>query len=246
MRDNPLIANYTASPATQIMSGDAVQSLVHDLRTPMTVIKGNLQLLLSGVVGQMSADQLMLLHRTVGPLEDLILMTENLLQSTTLEKNDLTMNLEETDLDKLLSDTIDFYAAPFKQREMEIYRHGNTFGTKLHVDAFWMKRVLNNLIWNAYKFTPDHGKVLIYVQSCADGIELVVEDNGRGIPADKQTAIFAKFSQASPNRDRKLGTGLGLWICKRVLELHGGSIRVESAEGQGSRFILHIPSSCIL
>src|ERR1019366_8051056 len=107
-----MLKTYPSSPVKQLMSGDAVQSMVHDLRTPMTVIKGNLQLLLSGVVGQMSADQLMLLHRTVGPLEDLILMTENLLQSTTLEKNDLTMNLEETDLDKLLSDTIDFYAAP--------------------------------------------------------------------------------------------------------------------------------------
>src|ERR1035438_3185034 len=114
------------------MSGDTVQSMVHDLRTPMTVIKGNLQLLLSGVVGQMTADQLMLLHRTVGPLEDLILLTENLLQSTTLEKNDFTIHQEEIDLDKLLSDTIDFYETPFKQREMEIYRHGNTFGTKLN------------------------------------------------------------------------------------------------------------------
>src|ERR1700687_3360627 len=150
-----------SSPVTHVMHQDAVQSVVHDLRTPMTVIKGNLQLLLSGVMGEMTEEQVMILQRSVGPLEDLILMTENLLQSATLEKNDLTLKLEDTDLDKLLSDTIDFYAVPFKQREMAIYRDGNTFGQKLRVDSFWMKRVLNNLIWNAYKFTPDRGKVVI-------------------------------------------------------------------------------------
>ena len=103
------------------MSGDAVQSMVHDLRTPMTVIKGNLQLLLSGVVGRMSEEQQMLVQRSVGPLEDLILMTENLLQSTSLEKAEFSLKLEDTELDKLLSDTIDFYAVAFKQR------HGRHF-----------------------------------------------------------------------------------------------------------------------
>ena len=245
-RDNTMIRNNPSSKVTEIISGDAVQSMVHDLRTPITVIKGNLQLLLSGVMGQMSDEQMLLIRRSVGPLEDLILMTENLLQASTLEKSEMTLKLEDTELDKLLSETIDFYAVPFKQREMEIYRHGNTFGTKLRVDSFWMKRVLNNLIWNAYKYTPDHGKVVIYVKHCGEDLELVVEDNGRGIPADKIGAIFEKYAQASPQRDRKLGYGLGLWICKRVLEMHGGSIRAESEEGKGSRFILKIPARCIL
>ncbi len=228
------------------MQQDDVQSVVHDLRSPMTVIKGNLQLLLSGVMGQMTQDQLMLIRRSVGPLEDLILMTENLLQSTALEKNDLEIKLEETDLDKLLSETIDFYSSTFKQRNMELYRDGNTFGLKVRLDTFWMKRVLNNLIWNAYKFTPDQGKVAIKVDYLGGGLELSIEDSGRGIPTNKLGNLFHKFTQASPMKDRKLGTGLGLWICKRVLELHGGSIRVESEEGKGSRFILRIPPSCIL
>jgi signal transduction histidine kinase len=235
-----------SSPKDQILPQDSMTSVVHDLRTPMTIIKGNLQLLLSGVMGQMTEEQQMLIQRSVGPLEDMILMTENLLQSATLEKSDLTLKLEETDLDKLLSDTIDFYAMSFKQREMQIFRDGNTFGQKLRIDTFWMKRVLSNLIWNAYKFTPDHGKVVIQVNPRADGLDLIIEDNGRGIPADKLGTIFQKFTQVSPSKDRKLGTGLGLWICKRILELHGGSIRVESEEGKGSRFILFIPSRCIL
>src|SRR5207245_10918507 len=151
----------TSSPAAHLMHQETVLSVIHDLRTPMTVIKGNLQLLMSGVMGQMTEEQRMLIQRSVGPLEDLILMTENLLQSAALEKSDLTLKLEDVDLDKLLADTIDFYSIPFQQREMQIFRDGNTFGQRLRVDIFWMKRVLSNLIWNAYKLTPDDGNVVI-------------------------------------------------------------------------------------
>ena len=181
-RDIMMIKDYAPSQVTPIVSGDAVQSMVHDLRTPMTVIKGNLQLLLSGIMGRLSDEQLTLIQRSIGPLEELILMTENLLQASSMEKSGFSLKLEPTELDKLLSDTIDFYSTAFKQREMQIYRHGNTFGTKLCVDAHWMRRVLSNLIWNAYKFTPDHGKVMVYVRHSGDDLELVVEDNGRGIP----------------------------------------------------------------
>jgi signal transduction histidine kinase len=241
-----MVTNLPSLSVKQIMSGDAVQSMVHDLRTPMTVIKGNLQLLLSGVMGPMSDEQMTLIQRSVGPLEDLIRMTENLLQATTLEKAEFSLKLEDAELDKLLSDTIDFYAVPFKQRDMTLFRDGNTFGTRLRIDTFWMKRVLNNLIWNAYKFTPDHGKVSISVEHSGDNLNLVVKDNGRGIPAQKLQVIFDKFKQVSPVSDGRIGSGLGLWICKRILELHGGSIHVESQEGIGSRFIMTIPSTCIL
>ncbi len=241
-----MLYGNTASPASNLMRQDAVQSVVHDLRTPLTVIKGNLQLLLSGLMGCLNPEQMVLLQRSVPPLEDLILMTENLLQSSTLENSDVKLNKEQTDLDKLLAETIDFYSAAFKQREMAIYRDGNTFGKKLIIDTFWMKRVLNNLIWNAYKFTPDHGKVTIGVELHGDGLDLVVQDTGRGIPKEELSKLFQKFIQAVPTKDRKHGTGLGLWICKRILELHGGSIHVESEEGKWTRFTLHLPASCIL
>ena len=234
------------SQVSQWMGQEVVQSVVHDLRSPITVIKGNLQLLLSGIMGQMTEEQLQLIQRSVDPLQDLILLTENLLQTATLEQDDLTLNLEETDLDKLLSDTIGFYSPAFKQRQMSLIRDGNTFGVRMKVDPLWMKRVLNNLIWNAYKFTADHGEVIIRVMPAHAGLDLIVEDTGRGIHASEIGKLFKKFSQVAPLKDNHLGTGLGLWICKRVLELHGGAIQVESEQGRGSRFTLHFPPCCIL
>src|SRR6185437_3417175 len=154
----------------EVMKQEALQTVVHDLRTPMTVIKGYVQLLLSGVVGEMADEQAELLRRSVAPLEDLILLTENLLQAAKLQGEASGLKLTQTDLDALLAGTIDFYQLPFKQRQMQIYREGNTFGRQVRVDPFWIRRVIHNLVWNAYKFTPDGGKVILKVREEDDGL----------------------------------------------------------------------------
>jgi len=235
------LPNLSQHKSLDVMKDDMMQSVVHDLRTPITVIKGYLQLLLSGMMGEMSAEQADVLKRSVGPLEDLILMTDNLLQSMNLENGQIKLNREKTDLDKLISDALDFYQLPFQQRRMRLYRDGNTLGQTINVDPFWMKRVLQNLIWNAFKFTPDGGRVFIQVELADHGISISVNDSGRGIPADKLTHIFEKFAQASPEHDAKIGSGLGLWICNRVIELHGGKLSLTSKVGQGTRFTITLP-----
>jgi signal transduction histidine kinase len=235
-----------ALPHLNLMQNDVMQSVVHDLRTPMTVIKGYLQLLISGGMGEMRSEQMEVLQRSVGPLEDLILLTDNLLQSLSLQKDQVQVNLVPTDLDKLLSETIEFYQLPFQQRQMQIYREGNTLGLKILVDPFWFKRVLHNLVWNAYKFTPDYGQVTFHVADKGDGLEICLQDTGRGIPADRIDMIFGKFEQSMPHKDRKEGTGLGLWICRKVIELHRGRITVQSTEGVGTRFCLWLPPNKVL
>jgi signal transduction histidine kinase len=85
----------------------------------------------------------------------------------------------------------------------------------------------------------------VRVQHRAGGLEINVQDTGRGIPADRIDKIFEKFEQAA-QKDRKTGSGLGLWICRRVMELHGGRITVQSIEGEGSCFTLWFPAEKIL
>jgi signal transduction histidine kinase len=238
--------NESALPVLNVMQNEMMQSVVHDLRTPMTVIKGYLQLLISGGMGEMATEQMELLQRSVGPLEDLILLTDNLLQSVNLQKEQVEVNLATTDLDHLIAETVEFYKLPFQQRGMRIFREGNTLGLKMKVDPFWFKRVLHNLVWNAYKFTPDNGQVYFEVARKQGGLEISIQDTGRGIPANKLEKIFEKFEQAVPGRDQKMGSGLGLWICQRVMKLHGGRIYVHSTEGKGSRFSLWLPANKVL
>ncbi|MFA5975224.1 MAG: HAMP domain-containing sensor histidine kinase [Elusimicrobiota bacterium] len=231
----------SSSPLLKLIQQEGLQTVAHDLRTPITVIKGNLQLLLSGIVGEMSGDQLMLIQRSIGPLDDLIRMTDNILQMAQIENKELQLSLEDIDLDKLLAEICEFYQLPFQQRGMQIHRDGNTVGLHLKADGFWIRRVLHNLVWNAYKFTPNTGTVVLQVRHKGEGVEILVQDNGRGIPAENLNKIFDKFEQTDVLKDRKLGNGLGLWISKQVIERHGGSISVESKEGQGSSFILYFP-----
>jgi signal transduction histidine kinase len=234
-----------SAPALHLMQNDMVQSVVHDLRTPMTVIKGYLQLLISGRLGEMPVEQKDLLQRSVGPLEDLILLTDNLIQSLSLQKDDVKLEPVWVDLDQLLAETIRFYQLPFQQRHMAIYRDGNTLGRQIHIDPFWFKRVLNNLVWNAYKFTPDGGHVSFHVEAVDGGLQVNLRDTGRGIPSDKLNTVFKKFKQSVPKSDSKGGCGLGLWISRQVMERHDGHITVESVEGRGSCFSLWLPSERI-
>jgi len=159
-----MIQEQGMNPIVGLSKQELMLSVVHDLRTPMTVIKGYLQILLSGVMGELSADQMKLIRRSIGPLEDLILLTENLLQSVTLQQKVVPLKLVEIDLDQLLAETVDFYQIPFQQRGMQIYREGNTMGVRVRVDVFWFKRLMHNLIWNAFKFTPDQGQVSLHVE----------------------------------------------------------------------------------
>ncbi len=234
----------TLNPQIDIFQHDSLQSVVHDLRTPMTVIKGYLQLLLAGIAGPMTEEQKKFLERSVAPLEELILMTDNLMQSINLEKSEFQLNPAVVNIDDMITDIINFYEMSFQQRHMTLTHEGHPSHAYLRTDAFWLKRVLHNLIWNAYKYTPDGGSVKVQVHPNDDGLAISIQDTGLGIPSDKLQDIFQKFKQARPS-DNKLGTGLGLWISKRVMELHGGRIRVDSAPGQGSRFTLWFPPSTV-
>jgi len=222
------------------MTVEILQSAVHDFRAPITVIKGYLHLLLNGMMGPMTAEQLDVLKRSAAPLEDLILMTDNLMQSLSLQNPQMEIHPAPFNLDLLLSEVLEFYHLSFTQRQMKLYRQGNTFGLTVEADLFWVKRLLNNLIWNAYKFTPDQGNVSLHVTRKLGGTEISIQDTGRGIPPESLQHIFDKFKQAS-SQDRHQGHGLGLWICKRVMELHGGHISVQSEVGIGSIFSIWFP-----
>jgi len=236
-----MIDTRLSSTIGDLLRQDAVQSMVHDMRAPMTVLKGYLQILLSGMMGDMKEDQRKLIAQSVGPLEELILLTDNMLQAASLKERSISLTPLETDLDLLLSDVMDFYDPPFRQRGMRLLRARDARGVKLFIVPFWTKRVLHNLIWNAYKFTDDGGDVTLEVKPVGETIEICVEDSGRGISSDHLISIFGKFSQCSA-KDRKFGTGLGLWICQQVMDLHGGSVRVESKLACGTRFILSFPA----
>ncbi len=123
--------------------------------------------------------------------------------------------------------------------ELESEDHALT----VRADESRMVQVLVNLLSNAIKFSPTKGAVKLDAAQTDEGVTLSVVDNGRGIPADQLSAVFERFKQvqASDSANRK-GSGLGLSICKAIVEQHGGKIGVESQSGKGSRFWIHLPN----
>ena len=115
----------------------------------------------------------------------------------------------------------------------------------VRIDAEQVHRVLTNLIGNALKFTPEGGAVVVAARRDGDCVKLSVSDTGAGIPADKIGRLFSKFYQVEETREaaRSRGTGLGLTICKGIVEGHGGKIWVESELGRGSTFHFTLPAA---
>jgi signal transduction histidine kinase len=110
------------------------------------------------------------------------------------------------------------------------------------VDAIKMTMVVENLISNAIKYTPDGGKISVGIDKTTDGTQITVQDSGIGIDPKDQQTLFSKFGRIQTDFTAKVqGTGLGLYLAKQFVELHGGSIDVQSAPGKGTSFIVKLP-----
>ena len=128
-------------------------------------------------------------------------------------------------------------------------RHGVQLGSEIdprlgefNADERKVKQILLNLLSNAVKFTPEGGRVDISAKQNGEAVEIAVKDTGIGISADDQTKLFEEFRQVGKDSARKAeGTGLGLALARKFVELHGGAIRVESAPGKGSTFAFTLP-----
>jgi len=114
-------------------------------------------------------------------------------------------------------------------------------GITIFADNIKLSQAVINLVDNAIKFTPPNGRIDLSVVRLNDYIELRVKDSGEGIPEDKKDRIFERFYQVDPSRSKQKGAGLGLQICKRIIEAHNGEIKVEKNEGKGVTFIVLIP-----
>ena len=166
-----------------LMQNDVVQSVVHDMRTPMTIIKGYLHLLLSGGMGEMRSDQMELIQRSVGPLEDLICSPITCCSPGSFCKIiSVELHLAPVTSIACSKRQSNFIACSFEQRHMRIYRNGNTLGQTILVDAFWFKRILHNLVGTLSSSLRIGGEVSFEVGDKNNGLEISVQDTGRGIP----------------------------------------------------------------
>jgi two-component system phosphate regulon sensor histidine kinase PhoR len=235
-----VIHDITEIRRLETMRRDFVANVSHELKTPLTSIKGFVETLLEAAWEdrENSRNFLKIIQEHTNRLD---LLVDDLLNLAHLESKEASLEKEEFNLKNLLEDIFASFKMQLKKKEISLK---NDIAPDLRISADKEKigQVLSNLIDNAIKFNQDKGIIKISVENLNSKLKIIVEDTGIGIPAKDLSRIFERFYRVDKARSRELGgTGLGLSIVKHIVELHGGSVGVESSEGLGAKFWFILP-----
>jgi K+-sensing histidine kinase KdpD len=216
-----------------------VSAVSHELRTPLTCIKTSVDLLPEA--GQDSPEtQSELIHTIQHHVARLEALVADLLESTKLEAGQITLSKQPTDLRSLVNRVVETLRPLSDTKDQTVNLSWPAVLSQVDVDRRRIEQVLTNTLSNAIKFTPKQGQIDFRVAERSDGIQVCIADNGAGIPEEEQSQVFEKFYVVSDGRGLS-GMGLGLYIAREMIELHGGRIWLESQVGQGSTFCFLVP-----
>lgn len=232
--------DYQKIKELERLRDELVHMIAHDMRTPLTSISAYLSLALaedSPVLGEEMKEYLEISLESADELNN---MVTALLDVSRLEAGKMPLRIEECTLKPLVEKAMKRVGGLVQDRIMEVdYNQGLP---KVLCDPEIIERVMVNLLSNALKFTPPKGLVKVALAAESQWIRITVSDTGPGIPKEYQSKIFEKFGQVEMRKEnRKFSTGLGLTFCQLAVDAHGGSITVESREGQGTKFHIRLP-----
>ena len=220
-----------------------LRGIKHELRTPLNAILGFAELMIDGKSGDLNEVQLEFLGDILASGRHQLALINGVLDLAKVEAGRLELNAEPVDLAGLAEEVADVMRALATQKGQRVTLDVAPDATFIHADAAKVKQVLYNFASNALKFTPDGGEVAIAIRGeGVDHVRIEVTDNGIGIRPEDLPKLFTEFRQLDSGRGKRYqGTGLGLALTKRLVELHGGHVGVTSTPGQGSRFFALLP-----
>lgn len=226
------------------LKDDFLSMASHELNTPIAAIKGYLSMILvEGMGGKIPSKARTYLSTVYTSAERLANMVKDLLNVSRIESNRIHIIWEQKPIEDIINQAITEVMS--KSREAG---HTLTFEAPKHkMPATWfdstrITEIMINMLGNSIKYTPNGGKITVRAVHDDDKIVVSVEDNGKGIPKDKQNAVFEKFSQVDVLKDEVKGTGLGMYIAKKFIALHKGKIWFHSdGEGKGTTFFFSLP-----
>ena len=221
---------------------DFMSMVSHELRTPLTSIIGYLDLLEAGHGGPLTEQQQTMLDVVDRNAHRLLDLIEAIVTLDRLDSGRLPLEQGSVDVAQMIGQVVASVAPLAAAREQRLAEEIDGTAGDLVGDASQLERVLLNLATNAVKFTPKGGTVRVRADGDDDLVRVVVEDSGMGIPADEQPRLFSRFFRSSTARAAAVpGTGLGLVIARSIIEAHGGTIELVSAEDRGTTVTVTLP-----
>jgi len=224
------------------IKSEFISIAAHQLRTPLSATKWIMEMILKGDVGNISEEQKNLLQKSYKSNERIINLVDDLLNVSRIEEGRFGYNFKEQSLEEIIKSVLEISSSLIDKNHINliINKPENLPNIKMDRDRIIM--VMQNLLENAIKYTPQYGKIELNIKIIGEFIEIAVKDNGVGIPEKDKQKLFSKFFRASNvMRLQTEGSGLGLFICKNIIEKHGGAIKIKSQEGRGTEVIFNLP-----
>jgi len=238
-----LMTRRTLAPVQRIheQQKQFVSDVAHELRTPLSIMSGELEVALRKE--RTPADYQQVLNSSKQETDRLIELSENLLFLARADQGRQAIEFEKVDITDLIGSVIAGLQAQSTKQEIAIHFQPEEEPTFVEGQPGMLTRLFLNLIQNAIQYTPSHGEIWISLSTGKQYVEVEVRDTGVGIPPEEQEKIFNRFYRVDASRSQTKGYGLGLAICKSIVELHHGRITVRSALRKGSTFTVILPHS---
>ncbi len=231
-----------AAEAANLTKSEFLATISHELRTPLTSIQGALGLILGGVAGQLPEKAAALIEIAHRNSDRLVRLINDILDIEKIEAGKMVFNLQRYDLVPLIEQAVETNKTYAEKFGVTLVFQVPAADADALVDADRFAQVMANLLSNAAKFSPENGSVEISLRQTEDRIRVAVADHGPGIAEEFRPQLFEKFCQADSSDTRqKGGTGLGLTICKAIVERMSGKIGYETETGGGTTFYVDLP-----
>lgn len=232
--------NYDKLDKLEKLRDSLVHMIIHDLRSPLMVIGSYLEFIKKDKSNILSPDSVNDIEEALKASDMMTEIVSDVLDTSKLEEGKMKLNLTECDLTRMLEEGSSGLKSLFRGREIRLVPVKSP--ATVLADREIVYRVLQNLLANALKFTPDGGLILLSIEPAGERVRVSVKDNGPGIAPEYREKIFEKFGQVEIRAGhQRYSTGLGLTFCKLAVEAHGGRIGVDSEEGKGSSFWFELP-----
>ncbi len=220
---------------------DLIANVSHDLRTPLAILRGYAETLSmkKSTVSDRELDRY--LNTIMDSSTRLSNLVNQLFEYSKLESNEIKINKESFFIAELVNDMLSKYQILAKQKDIQIELDVPKEMPLVWADIALVERVIQNLIDNALKFTQEGGKIKIALIERSTEVEIIISDNGPGIPLENQSEIFERYQKGAAKSTNNKGHGLGLAIVKRILEFHQTNIKLKSQPGKGTTFWFTLP-----